>query len=156
MSRWWGVTLLLLLAPAPPVEGCSRVTVQGATIAFGTYHPRDPHGVTTSSRVEVECSGESATELSYELHLETGESGRYDRRVLASGRSELVYNLFTESTLRSIWGDGTGSSFSLRGAFPPKGRGRLVEDHVIYGWIPPLQQVASGVYSDTLVIRIAF
>jgi spore coat protein U-like protein len=39
-----------------------------------------------------------------------GHSHSFGERLMTSGTDELAYNIYLDSTHRTIWGDGTGST----------------------------------------------
>jgi spore coat protein U-like protein len=69
---------------------------------------------------------------------------------MRSGTATLQYNLFTNAGRTLVWGDGTGGT-SVRTVGASRGQALPV-----FGRIPPLQDVASGSYSDTLVATFNF
>jgi spore coat protein U-like protein len=70
-----------------------------------------------------------------------------------SGGSELIdYNLYIDSGRTQIWGDGTGSTFTMtdkvfkRADWVPS----------VYGRIPPGQDISIGTYNETLTVTIVW
>jgi len=119
-------------------------TVSTSGMAFGGYDPFVAKDVVSVASVSVTC--EETT--SYAIELSSG-NGTYEQRVMTSGLHQLLYNLYTDATLNTVWGDGTGHS-------------NLVSDtqsaaiHSIYGRIPARQNAYVGAYSDTIVITLTF
>ncbi len=72
-----------------------------------------------------------------------------------SGGSELLnYNLYIDSGRTQIWGDGTGSTFTLaERVFSQKNNYWTPS---VYGRIPPGQDVTIGTYSETLLVTIVW
>lgn len=87
------------------------------------------------------------------ITLSTGSSGTFTPRALANGSDQLAYNLYEDAALTSIWGDGTGGSnfYFIKNPHPQK-----PVSLTIYGRIPPLQDVAVGTYSDTVIVTVDF
>jgi len=82
-----------------------------------------------------------------------GGSGDQENRVLLFGAIPLVYNLFTDNTFGTIWGDGTGTTSSVSIV----GTGMVnVGNSVVYGLIPlaAAQAAITGTYTDTVLVTI--
>lgn len=47
--------------------------------------------------------------------LGAGLSGKFNNRQMTNGRSILHYNLYLDSALSQIWGDGSGGSSVVNG-----------------------------------------
>lgn len=73
------------------------------------------------------------------------------RQMKQSGGSDLLsYNLFTDSALTQVWGDGvTGGSVLNQKVTKNKAWNALV-----YGSLPAQQNVSAGGYSDSLLVTI--
>jgi len=133
--------VLALICSSPWAASC---TVSTSGIAFGGYDPFVAQAVDSVANVSVSCD-ETA---SYSIALSTG-SGTYEQRVMTSGLHQLLYNLYTDATLSTVWGDGTGHSAMV-------GDTQLVATHTVYGRIPARQNPHVGVYGDTIVITLTF
>lgn len=80
-------------------------TVSASGIAFGGYDPFVNQDVDSVANISVNCDATT----SYSIALSTG-TGSYDSRVMTSGIHQLLYNLYIDATLTTVWGDGTGHS----------------------------------------------
>lgn len=131
------------LAPisSPPWAACSLST---SGIAFGGYDPFLDQNVDSAATINVTCDETTA----YSIALSTG-SGTYETRVMTSGLHHLLYNLYLNASLTTVWGDGTGQSATLSDTQP-------VANYTVYGRIPAGQNAHVGVYSDTIVITLTF
>lgn len=121
--------------------GC---TVSTGGIAFGGYDPFVAQDVDSVANISVTC--DEAT--SYSIALSTG-GGTYEQRAMTNGLHQLLYNLYTDATLSTVWGDGSGHSATVSDI-------QLVATHTVYGRIPARQDTHVGVYSDTIVITLTF
>jgi spore coat protein U-like protein len=136
-------TFLLAMALEASAATC---TVSGAGPQFGTYDLNASTPLDAAGTLDFRCNEPSAVSIS----ISTGGSGTYSPRAMRSGAATLQYNLYTNAGRTQVWGDGTGGSTTrIVGA----GRGQALP---IFGRIPPLQDVASGTYSDTLVATFNF
>jgi spore coat protein U-like protein len=68
---------------------------------------------------------------------------------MTSGLHQLLYNLYTDATLSTVWGDGTGHSATVNAT-------QVAGIHTVYGRIPARQNAHVGVYNDTIVITLTF
>ena len=142
------LSLLLVAAAAVAAStawggGCA-VSTQG--VDFGTYNPLGRQDQDSAGNVAVTCDAG----IAYSIALSPG-SGIGGARALRSGAHVLNYNLFTDSTHLSIWGDGSGGTSVVAGS----GTGSMTNVPV-YGRVPGAQNVASGSYADDIVITVNF
>jgi len=133
------VALSLLCSP-----GAVSCTVSTSGIAFGSYDPFLPQHVASVATISVTC--EEIT--SYSIALSSG-GGTYEQRVMNNGLHQLLYNLYTDATLNTVWGDGAGHSATVSDT-------QLTAMHTVYGLIPARQNAHVGDYSDTIVITVTY
>lgn len=131
----------LALVSGSPWAACSIST---SGIAFGRYDPFLNQNVDSAANINVTCDETTA----YTISLSTG-SGTYETRVMTSGMHHLLYNLYLNASLTTVWGDGTGQSGTLSDT-------QSVANYTVYGRIPAGQNAHVGVYSDTIVITLTF
>lgn len=82
-----------------------------------------------------------------------GGSGDQENRALLFGALPLVYNLYTDGTFGTIWGDGTGTTATV----PVAGTGMAnVGNTTVFGRIPlaAAQAAVTGIYTDTVLVTI--
>lgn len=135
-----GVVLSLLCCGS----WAASCTLSTSGIAFGAYDPFVAQSLDSVANITVTCDEPA----SYSIALSTG-SGTYEQRVMTSGLHQLLYNLYTDATLSTVWGDGTGHSATLSNT-------QLAAIHTVYGRIPARQDAYVGAYSDTIVITLTF
>jgi spore coat protein U-like protein len=133
-----GVGLLLAFA----TEAACTLSTSG--IAFGGYDPFVNENVDSVANINVTCDDTT----SYSIALSTG-SGTYETRVMTSGLHHLLYNLYIDAALTTVWGDGTGQSMTVSDT-------QSVANYTVYGRIPARQDAYVGVYNDTIVITVTF
>jgi spore coat protein U-like protein len=68
----------------------------------------------------------------------------------SGGGDALTYNLFTDSALTQIWGDGVTGGSVLR----QKVTKNKAWNAIVYGSLPAQQNVSAGGYADTLLVTI--
>jgi spore coat protein U-like protein len=138
--------LALLLAPGFAQAACS---VAPTPVAFGIYSPFNVAPTDTAGTLSVSC--DTAT-VGYTLLLTPGGAGSYSPRRLAGGAYTLAYNLYADALRTIVWGDGSGGTTTVSGAFALPG----AIDHTVYGRVPAQQNVGAGTYTDTITVTINF
>lgn len=149
-ARLLAIPAALLLAPAPLLAEC---TISTTPVAFGTYSPTSatPHngvgGVRTDCRHNDSPSG---------ISIGTGGSGSYTTRRMINGSSQLQYNLFSDASRTTVWGNGSGGTVTVSPPISQSIGQRRIREAVIYGRIPARQNVRAGTYSDTMFVTVSF
>jgi spore coat protein U-like protein len=119
-------------------------------LALGTFD--GTNDLTATSTVLVRCTNGTA----YNVDLSKGASPNYSARTMSNGTDQLVYNLYTDTTYASIWGDGstgtvrrsgTGAGFAADTTLTVAGR---LQASVNTG------PVGAGNYTDTIVASIVY
>ncbi|MBN2689473.1 MAG: spore coat protein U domain-containing protein [Gammaproteobacteria bacterium] len=116
-------------------------------LAFGTYNPTTTS--TQNSTVDVTCTNTTPWAIS----LSTGGSGSYSPRQMTGGVSAdtLNYNLYTDATFTTIWGDGTGGTTTVTGT----GTG-AAQSNTVYGQLPSGQYKTPDSYTDTITATVTY
>jgi spore coat protein U-like protein len=136
------------VAPAT-AEAC---TISVTSVAFGTYDTLSPTADDGTGALTVACHPSVSAPI---VTIEAGLSGSILGRQMYSGATPLGYNLYSDAAHAILWGNGVvGSAVTLTGGVVSGGQRRF--NRTIYGRIPALQNVATGVYSDSLVITVTF
>ena len=143
MRRASIIALYLWGAWAMPAQAC---TISATGVAFGAYDPRSATPKDSTGGVSLNCPSNRSGVVS----MTTGGATSYLPRRMTSGSNQLTYNLFTNSSRTTVWGDGSGGSATLSVA---KG---FVGTLTIYGRIPAGQNVRAGSYSDTVTVTVTF
>lgn len=147
-----GLAFLLL---AGTVYAAPQCTISASPVIFGNYDPLSATAVTGTGTLTFQCqSGVTGGGIVYIISLSSG-SGTYMQRTLTSGPNVLNYNLYTNSTLTTIWGDGSAGSSTLSTAVT-KSQASQGVTNTVYGNIPALQDVVPGSYSDSITVTVTF
>jgi spore coat protein U-like protein len=143
----------LCFAGTPPLH--AACSVSATDLAFGPYDVHQGTPTDGAGSVSVNCTFLIAVLLSYEIRLSTGQSGTYGTRTMQGGTYDLDYNLYTDSTRTTVWGDGGGGTGTISYAALIA---LLVHNasYTVYGRIPALQNVAAGSYSDTITVTLEY
>ena len=151
---------LLGWAPAPQAATCSVV---GLPLAFGAYGSPGGAQVDSTATLTVTCTPDAillSCRTDYTVRLSTGTSGSYSPRQLASGANRLNYNLYTSAARTTVWGNGTGGTGTVAGTISTSILGLIClagnNNHTVYGRIPASQNVAAGLYSDTITVTVTY
>ena len=160
VRRFGSAALLLALVAGQAVRAADCV-VSTSGVAFGVYDssletPNDSTGALTVTCTYVTGS---ATRVSYEVALSTGNGGNYAQRLLRAGTATLNYNLFDSATRTRVWGNGTAGTGLVGGTLlvgPGVGNNTRQESHPVYGRIPSRQDAAIGTYSDSIMVTLTF
>lgn len=123
-------------------RGCSVSST--SSVAFGGYI--GPAAKTTTGSITVNCTSETT----YTIDLLAGNSGTFGVRHLTSGANTLHYNLYTDGTHTTIWGDGLLGTSNIQNT----AAGSTV--HTVYGRILPGQTPASGNYDDSITVVVTY
>lgn len=138
-------TLLLLLASTAQ----SACSVNPTSVAFGVYSPFSVTPTDTAGTLRVTCD---TVTTGYTILLSAGGAGSYSPRRLSGSGYLLSYNLYTDPLRTTVWGDGSGGTVNVAGAFALAG----AIDHTVYGRITAGQNVGAGAYADTITVTINF
>jgi spore coat protein U-like protein len=130
-------------------SACSAST---GPLAFATYTAGNGP-VTGSATVTVKCS----SGLAFKVALGPGATpgGSISQRLLSNGFQSLQYNLYTNSDLSSIWGDGT-TGVTLSGV---ASAGGLATSLTVFAEVPDnaMNRLAvPGIYSDLVTVTITY
>jgi spore coat protein U-like protein len=152
------VTILAWLtgaqAWAASVASCS---VSATSVAFGAYDPTSSVAVTPTGSVSVSCQLISGISLlvAYTITLSTG-SGSYTARKMIGTATPLSYNLYLNSAMTQVWGDGvTGGSVSKSDGYL-LGLGTVSNSYTVYAKLPAQQLVSAGSYADSIIVSTSY
>ena len=151
---------LLTMSPVDATTVTNTFTVQAiinascnvsaTTLNFGSYDPASGSALSGSSAVNVFCT--SGTPYTASLNVGTG-GGSFTTRTVASGGSTLNYNLYRDAAHSQVWGDGTGSTFTVSGT----GSGVLTANPLtVYGEVPTGQDKPPGTYTSIITVTVTY
>ena len=128
------------------VANCQIVT---SDLAFGAYDPLLEHATREldgSAQVTMLCTRSSRAEII----IDSGRNPIGTYRGLSGGTQHVSYQLYRDAGRTQVWGSaGNALQFVSNGVARP-------ERFVVYGRIPPGQEVASGVYTDVVTATVDF
>jgi spore coat protein U-like protein len=138
---WLAAFALSALASLPCGAAC---TVSTTSVAFNPYNVFATLNNDITGTITIRCNPTAA----YSLSLSTG-AGTYGSRALVNGPYTLGYNLYTDATRVTIWGDGSAGTSTVSG-------NAKNATHTVYGRIPARQNAHTGNYTDTIVVTITY
>lgn len=124
--------------------------VSATTLNFGTYDPAAASALDGTSTISVFCT--SGTPYTAGLNVGSG-GGSFTTRTIANGGNTLNYNLFRDAARSQVWGDGSGSTFTVAGT----GSGLLTANTLtVYGEVAIAQDKPAGTYSSTITVTVTY
>lgn len=151
MKRAMPVLVALLLLGAAAVSRADLCNVTATLLNFGPYDvfssvPRD-----ATATITLLCTNPPQKNLPVTITLTSGGAGAFNPRQMGTASGDrLDYNLFTNSTMSAIWGDGTGGSSTLTNVVNKN----LPWNATVFGRVPAGQDVRVGSYSDTITVTV--
>jgi len=134
-----------------PTVAHAACTISATGVNFGNYDVFTAAADDSTGTITLRC-GNADNHVT--VTLSRGSSGTFSpRRMAKAGGEQLAYNVYTDATRTTIWGDGTGGTSIYSQANPPNNQDVVV---TVYGRIPASQDVSVGSYTDTLVATINF
>ncbi len=127
-------------------------TVSATPISFGNYDVFLATPTDTSSEISIICPFRRPRPVTIAIGP-SKVSGSFNPRQmqLLIGPDRLDYNLFTNRSMSTIWGDGTGGTATVT-----RRVGRRPRNVSVYGRIPPGQNVSIGSYGDVVTVTITW
>ena len=133
--------------------------VSGGALAFGTYDVLSPSPDDSLLNVVISCfrtGGPQSTTVTMQLGQGTYGGSVSTRRMRQIGGlgDSLSYGLYRDVSRSSVWGSNVGiDTVSVTLAIPNNRSASTT--FVIYGRIPPQQDVAAGNYTDAVQMSVS-
>lgn len=156
MKCWRAVLLTgVLLLPTRALALLEICTVATSPVAFGAYTTGATSPTDATGTVTVTCTAVLSIAVNYTIRLGTGGSGSFAPRRMSSALGTLPYNLYSNASRTIVWGDGSGGTGTVSDGYA-LGLLVVVRNYSVYGRIPAQQNVAPGVYADTLFVTVDY
>lgn len=128
----------------------ANCTVSTSALAFGSVNPISGSNFDATGGITVTCTNGTAWAAS--AGVGSGSGASFASRRMADGSNLLNYNLYTDASRSSVWGDGTGSTATIGGT----GTGSA-QNATVYGRVASGQtSVPPGSYSDTVSVTVTY
>ena len=146
------VLSLLLGSPADAqLPGVAVCSMSATGVNFGTVMGGAQSGL---GELTLRCTGLGV--VSYNIELSTGNSLTYRLREMANGRERLGYNIYTEASLGTVWGNGLGSSQTVSGSIRFSGQPLVIVAVPVRARISNQSAPTPGAYLDTIVASLRY
>ena len=129
---------------AARTAAAAECSVNIVDVNFGAYDAFNASNTDITGGVTVSCDVDTSLQVSFSAGF-----GSFATRQMKSGNGTLFYNLFTDASRFSIWGDGSPGTSLLS----VSGTGGT---YAVYGRIPARQNVPVGAYGDTITVTLTF
>jgi len=143
------VPFLLWGSPADAQLASIVCSISASGVNFGEVTGQ---ALASTGDIVLRCTGNGSS--AYTLALTTGLSGTYGLRQMANGTERLAYNIYTEASLGSIWGDGTGGSQLVTGRIQMQGNPVVTTTVPVRARLPVQPAPGPGSYLDTIVATL--
>ncbi|MCJ9430624.1 Csu type fimbrial protein [Kordiimonas marina] len=140
----------------PSCTGC-YCSVSATNVNFGTYDTLLKPTLYSTGSISVTCGTDTIGDvMSYDIELSWGKSGSLPRE-MESGTNVLTYNLYTDASHASVWGDGKkfGSSV-VSDSYTFTSLCCEVRNYTDYGRLDGGQNAVPGVYVDDIVVTVSW
>jgi spore coat protein U-like protein len=134
-----------------PFESQAACSVSTTSVNFGAYDVFSAIPADSTGGITVACNEAPPPTVTIAVGPSLNSGGFLPRQMKHLQRADLLnYNLFTDTTRSTVWGDGTQGTFTLRNKVFKNSPWVLT----IYGRIPAGQDVSLGSYQDVLTVTI--
>jgi len=139
-----------------PCKNC-YCSVISTDVYFGAYDGLAQLAVDSAGNIEVTCGTDTIGDImSYQIELSGAKKGSKPREMAGPKRYLLEYNIYTDVSHMIIWGDGKGSTVAVPDSYSFPVLCCVTRNYTTYGRIDSGQNVAPGLYMDSIVVTINF
>ncbi len=129
---------------ALPGTAAAECLLNIVNVSFGAYDTLSLADTDITGSITISCDAETSLQMSLSAGF-----GSFTMRQMKSGGGTLLYNLFTDPSRITIWGDGSPGT----GLLSLSGTGGT---YTVYGRIPARQNVPVSTYGDTITVTLTF
>ena len=150
------LSLAAMLLATAEAQAALVCTVSTSGVAFGAFNPLPGQSADTTGTISVTCTGVALTTASYTISIASG-LGTFAARKMVSGTDNLTYNLYRNSAFTQVWGDGSGSTFTVSDSVTIPLSLSITTNYVVYSRIASGQNTAKAhTYADNLVVTVTY
>lgn len=113
-------------------------------LAFGNYDVFNSVSTNGTGTINVSCDAPT----NYTIALSAGQ-GTFAARTMMNGRNPLGYNMYSNLSYTTVWGDGSAGTVTVTGI-------TATPTQTVYGRIPAQQNLPIGNYSDNIMMTLSF
>jgi spore coat protein U-like protein len=142
---------LLFILSGVDAKAAVSCSLSATNVDFGEFQGL---AATAAGALVLSCFGSGQTD--YVITLTTGAAGTYNPRTMTSGTDRVAYNLFSESSLSSIWGNGVAGTVVVTGSVNNQSDHLVTTSIPIYARIPPQPLPTPANYADTITANLTY
>lgn len=172
-ARIYGLLILVILGLAAGGAQAATCTLAATDINFGIITQLNSSPTDVQGSITVACQGAAGdlqglplaatlvATVDYQLVMDGGAAGNTAARAMTGPGATLSYNIFTDPSRQSVWGDGANGTSSQSGEFvftsdevlqnTPKSA-----DHLSFARVPANANVPPGQYVDMVKVTLIF
>jgi spore coat protein U-like protein len=141
---------ILFILSGAAANAAVLCSLSASGVAFGEVTKT---GLTSTGAIVIRCSGSGSTD--YVVTLTTGLANTYSPRGMSDGTGNtLPYNLYSQTSLTSIWGNGSGASVVVAGRI--SSNGFVVVPLAVYGRVEARAEPAASNYIDQIDAALVY
>lgn len=145
------VLIVLFLSYANTASAACNIST--TPINFGSYNVFSTSPLDSTGGITVTCDEEPAPTVTIAIGPSPNSGGFNPRQIkLTTGSDLLNYNLYINNGHTRIWGDSSGSTYTMN----KKVKKNKPWTPSVFGRIPPLQDVLAGLYTETITVTITW
>ena len=135
-------SLVAAFAFTPAAAATCTISPQG--VSFGNYDTLETQPLDGIGNISVRCDAETT----FTISIGSG-AGTHTARQMASGADILEYNLYTDPSRLTVWGDDSAGTVTVSET-------ASTAEKTIYGRVPGRQNVPAGTYTDVVLVTISY
>ncbi len=144
------ISLFIWHYPGQVFAACN---VSSTPVSFGSYNVFSSIPLDTTGTITLNCNETPPPTVTISIGQSTNSGSFVPRAMkLSTGSELLLYNLYTDAGRTTVWGDGSGETSTVAQKVFKKTP--LIT--TVYGRVPPLQNIVTGTYNETLTVSIVW
>jgi spore coat protein U-like protein len=158
MIRKIALAVFLFVLSGAPANAVVVCTMSATNVAFGdvSVAASTNAGLTAVGAIVLSCIGTGST--NYAIALSPGANNQYSPRqmpLINDPIARLPYNLYSETALSSIWGNGVAGTTLVNGTINMRTDRIVILPFPVYGRVEPRTVPAAGDYADIITATLA-
>ena len=150
------LSLAAMLLATPGAQAALVCTVSTSGVAFGAFNPLAGQSADSTGTISVTCIGLPLSTTSYTITIASG-LGSFAARKMVSGSDNLTYNLYRNSGFTQVWGDGSGTTFTVTDSVTIPLSLSITTNYVVYSRIASGQNTAKAQsYTDSALVTVTY
>jgi spore coat protein U-like protein len=158
MIRKITLAALLLFLSVPVAKAIPVCSISATSVAFGdvSVAVSTNAGLIAVGAIVLSCIGTGSAD--YVIRLDPGLNSVFTPRQMpmANSSNTLPYNLYSETSLSSIWGNGTSGTVLVRGTINMRNDRIVIIPLAVYGRVEPRTAPAAGDYADIVIATLGY